>query len=287
MPTNWLTGFWGRFVVADKTVDVVKNMSIVGLVTALVGSYFQYTSWREEQNIARYKEDFAAATSAFADTSNLLTAAVNTQQILFFSFKFALDAKVEADKDAFLTKSGRAAYKDYVDARLAFRKASDLLARKMEIYIDWPSNPYRDPASATSLGIDPISRNALLKRKFDCRKDLPDYRTIDTLQPVDINGLTVDWRSAKHHIITLYTCFEEAHSKINLARRWGAETELDPDGKTSYIAKMDETEELLDFQVMRLHAFMVLTMRRIEDIRLRYQTKNYFCHVFNVRRWCA
>ncbi len=50
---------------------------------------------------------------------------------------------------------------------------------------------------------------------------------------------------------------------------------------------MDETEELLDFQVMRLHAFMVLTMRRIEDIRLRYQTKNYFCHVFNVRRWCA
>ncbi len=166
MPTNWLTGFWGRFVVADKTVDVVKNMSIVGLVTALVGSYFQYTSWREEQNIARYKEDFAAATSAFADTSNLLTAAVNTQQILFFSFKFALDAKVEADKDAFLTKSGRAAYKDYVDARLAFRKASDLLARKMEIYIDWPSNPYRDPASATALGIDPISRNALLKRKF-------------------------------------------------------------------------------------------------------------------------
>src|SRR5262249_24301299 len=85
-PKQDTTNIFGRFkkklLFADETVVFFKHLSILGLVGGVIGtavaSYFQqYVSWREEQNIARYKEDFAAATAVFGDVASTVSTAVN------------------------------------------------------------------------------------------------------------------------------------------------------------------------------------------------------------------
>ena len=142
---------------AEGTAQFLKNLSIVGLIGTVVGSYFQYVSWREEQNIAHYKEDFAAATAAFADTSRTLSIAINLQQIVYFTFKDAVKANVDTNDNAFLTKTTRETYKGYADARNSLREDIDALARKMEIYLDWPSDRSREPGRKISG--DPLNGN--------------------------------------------------------------------------------------------------------------------------------
>src|SRR5205085_1572694 len=67
------------------------------------------------------------------------------QQIVYFTFKNAVNADVDTKDDAFLTKSGREIYKGYADARNSLREDIDAVARKMEIYLDWPSDRSREP----------------------------------------------------------------------------------------------------------------------------------------------
>ena len=85
------TGVFGRvkkfLLSADEGVSLFKNLSIVGLIGAVVGSYFQYVSWREEQNLQRYKEDFAAATAVFTEVASTLSTAMHRQQIVYFNYQ--------------------------------------------------------------------------------------------------------------------------------------------------------------------------------------------------------
>ena len=108
--TDIFERFKKKLLFADETVVFFKHLSILGLVGGVigtaVGSYFQYVSWREEQNIARYKEDFAAATAVFSDVASTLSTAVNLQQILYFTFRDAVDAGVDGDDDACLHWDG-------------------------------------------------------------------------------------------------------------------------------------------------------------------------------------
>src|SRR5215813_5283646 len=180
-PKQDTTNIFGRFkkklLFAEETVVFFKHLSILGLVGGVigtaVGSYFQYVSWREEQNIARYKEDFAAATAVFSDVASTLSTAVNLQQILYFTFRDAVDAGVDKNDDAFQTKTARDTYKSYVDARNALRERIDALARKMEIYIHWPSDRNRDPTVQRSA--DPLNSHSLGEYDFDCAKYLPNF----------------------------------------------------------------------------------------------------------------
>ncbi len=275
---------------AEGTAVFLKNLSIVGLIGTVIGSYFQYVSWREEQNIARYKEDFAAATATFADTSRTLSAAMNLQQIVYFTFKNAVNADVDTKDDAFLTKSGREIYKGYADARNSLREDIDAVAGKMEIYLDWPSDRSREPG--LKISGDPLNGNSIGGYDFDCDKYLPDYRSIDTLTAISIpkpnaQPLQVDWRSTKHHVVTFQYCFERVHSSILVAREWASRSAVDPAAKEKIIRNEDRIQASLDRMVERLHAFMTLAMWRIEDIRLRYQTKGYFCHLAPIARWCS
>jgi hypothetical protein len=182
------------FLSTEETVSLLKNLSIVGLLGTVIGSYFQYVSWREEQNIARYKEDFTAATAVFADAADALSRAMNLQQLVYFNFTAAINAGVDGDDDALQTKSGRNIYTSYVDARNSFRQRNDTLAHKLEIYIDWPSNSNRDPTVQKSG--DPLNSHLLGDYDFDCDKYLPDYSSI-TSHPVVASRL--GQRKASHH----------------------------------------------------------------------------------------
>jgi hypothetical protein len=298
-PKQDTTNIFGRFrkklLFAEETVVFFKHLSILGLVGGVigtaVGSYFQYVSWREEQNIARYKEDFATATAVFGDVASTLSTAVNLQQILYFTFRDAVDAGVDKNDDAFQTKTARDTYKSYLEARNALRERIDALARKMEIYVDWPSDRNRDPTVQRSA--DPLNSHSLGAYDFDCAKYLPNSTSIETLKvdsipkPDTTASLQVDWRSTKHHIVALQYCFETVHRLILAARQWAAKSSVTPEMMNKIIRDREKIQAAFDQLVERLNAFMMLTMWRIQDIRLRYQTKNYLCHLFPVMRWCA
>jgi hypothetical protein len=295
-PARRGNGIWERlkasFLLAEHTVVFLRNLSIVGLLGTVIGSYFQYVSWREEQNIARYKQDFDAASATFTESSRVLSTASNLQQIVYFTFKNAVDANEETATDGFLIKGASAIYQSYVDARRSLRESIDVLARKMEIYIDWPSDWNRDPAHVRILTGDPMDGHQLGVYDFDCDKHMPDTTSLDTaktelLQKPDRPPLRIDWGSAKHHIIMFQYCFEANHRAILAARQWASRSKVDPVEKSKLLGDPQRIADALDRQVARLSALMELSMSRIEDIRLRYQTKNYFCHLFPVRRWCS
>jgi hypothetical protein len=194
--------------------------------------------------------------------------------------------------DALQTRNGRNVYTSYVDARNSFRQGYDTLARKMEIYTDWPSDSNRDPTVQKSG--DPLNSHSLDESKFECDKYRPDYRSITSLAKVDsipmsntTQSLEVDWGSAKHHIITFQHCFEKIHSRIIAAREWASKSPVKPETLQSFIKRETEIQSSLDELVERFDAFMILAMWRIESIRHRYQIKNYLCHLFPVARWCA
>jgi hypothetical protein len=286
-PAAGIFGPWARKLwLADEAFMFLKKLSIVGLIGTAVGSYFQWVSWREEQNIARYKQDFDAATALFAEAGTSLSTAMNQQQLLYFTYAAATEPDVRNGE--FLAKSGHEIFKAYVDARNSLRQNIDTLARKLEIYVDWPSDRARDFTVQTSG--DPLNSRAFGGYNFRCSADFPDASSLESLKkkisiPNEDNSLkplTIDWGSTKHHIITFQYCFERLHSKILRAREWASQSAVISD-----IEDGAQIRKSLNELVERFNAFMLLTMWQIENIRHHYQTKNYLCHLFPVGRWCA
>lgn len=300
------SGLLGWLRQTDEKFLLLKSLSILGVVGTVIGagigSYFQYKTAQQEQNLAHYKEDFAAATSAFTDVATALQSAMRLQHALFIAFSAAVTENVYADENAFLTKSGRDLYKRYVDERLTLRKNIDVLARRVEIYIDWASDLRRDPSTATA-GLDPLSSSSVLGAyDFDCDKHMPRQKVseLPLKDHPERPALRVDWNSAKHHVFSFFYCFERTHESIRAARQWASASEIDPQERAKLIPSptddvkkwQDDVDRLhghirnsLDNSVERQTAFNTLAMRRIEQIRLKYQNKGYLCHVTGF--WCG
>jgi hypothetical protein len=278
---------------------ITKKISVGVAVSAaltfagwLLGSYFQYISWRDQQNIDLFKQDFTAANTAFAEVSGVLSTAMNLQQMIEAHFRSAVIARVDADDSAFLTVSGRRLYQPYVDAQNSLKENIDVLARKMEIFVDWASDLTHNP-SAKGQGADRISRSTLDKYDFKCEKDVPDVTDFEKLTTQKIEKkdeskiektyepLQIDWHSAKHHVLTFQYCLEEIHKKILPALQWASHNAVDPYQKDSFVADED-LDVLVGKQVERLNAFMLLVMWRLDDIRQRYQRMGYGCHVLGL-----
>ncbi len=273
------------------TVGVAVSVAATS-VGWLLGSYFQYISWRDQQNIDMFKQDFAGASAAFAEVSGVLSTAMNLQQMIEANFRRALTQHVDADDSAFLTVSGRKLYQPYVDAQNSLKENIDVLARKMEIFVDWASDLTHD-RSAKGQGADRMSRSMLDKYDFKCEKHVPDATDFKKLtsQKIEKKGkqrienkdepLQIDWHSAKHHVLTFQYCLEEIHNRILPALQWASNSPVDPYQKDSFVADED-IDTLVDKQVERLNAFMLLVMWRLDDIRERYQRMGYRCHVLGL-----
>lgn len=300
---------WGRFLNwlrrTDEMFVLLKGLSVLGIIGAavatLIGSYFEYKSAQHEKSLTQYKEDFEAATKTFAEVASALQSPMKLQHALFITFSEAVRDGVYTDPAAFLTKSSRKLYVTYNDERLALRKDIDVLARKVEIYIDWASDLNRDPAAAARSS-DPLGSSFVLGAyDFDCDKHRPEPDKDFEIANKDKNRppLKVDWKSAKHHVYSFFYCFEITHSQMRAARQWASESPIEESDRKKFIPVSndktkwrDEVEKLhrpvrssLDTAVQRLSAFNSLAMRRIEQIRLKHQTKGYFCHVIGI--WCG
>jgi hypothetical protein len=266
----------------DRPFRFAGRLTLVGIVIGflgtIMGSFFQYTSWREEQNLARYKEDFSKATETFAEVSATLASAMNLQQLLYFNHKQAVTADVDGDKNSLQYKSAEKVYDEYFAARTGLRRNIDVIARKMEIFIDRPSVPEPKLSAIRALLQDPVvpqpllapELDALHQSGFDCGKHLPNFERNDLVM--------IDWFSTKHHVVTFYHCIEQIHYTMFVSRLWASGGEVKPEQKQRFKDNMKSIEGTLNGQILRLNAFMVLAMRRIEDIRQKNRPRGFICH---------
>lgn len=285
-------GLWhwakGAVVRTEKEFAFVKGLAVVSLAGTLIGGYFQYLSSYQDKVSAQAKDDMSAATAAFIDTSTALSTAITLQGMLFYDFLHAEKLKSSGDSNALATKDAQQLYKIYDDSAASLGENINLIARKMEIYIDWASNVDRDPAAQTSFGTDPISTSMLGAVNFDCDSDMPNFAP-DKHVISKKNGpaqLNVDWYSAKHHVLTIAYCFHVTHQvSMELVRQWASQSTLDPNAMTAFFANgsADRLQDRLDSEVVRLNDFMSRAMNEIEHIRIKYRPNGLQCSLPGVR----
>jgi len=285
-------GFWQRVKDAiartESQLAFLKGLGIVSVLGTLIVGYFQYLSAYEDKVSTQAKEDMAAATTAFTETSNALSTAIILQGQLFYDFTRAAKLNAAGDANALTSRNAHDTYKPYEDASNSLREDINLIARKMELYLDWPSDPAHDPANNSALGLDPISTSFLGAVDFDCDEDMPSFADGESVLHKEKNGkkLDIDWYSAKHHVLTIAYCFDVTRkTRMEIVRQWASQSSLGQTDVTQFFAeKNDEKlQARLDNEVVRLNAFMVRAMSEIEAIRVKYRPNGFYCHLPGVR----
>jgi hypothetical protein len=275
----WKVKQW--LVSTEREFSFVRGLTFLGFFGTLIAAYFQYLSAYQDKVAAQAKEDLAAATSTFTETSNALSTAITLQADLFHNF---VRAKGDNDQSALLSQTANDMYKPYESASDSLRQNINVFARKVEIYLDWPSDSSHNPADRPRLGLDPISTSMLGYYDFDCDTDMPTFDPAKSPYPVTKNGkvLDVDWFSARHHVLTIGYCFYVTHvGYMEIIRQWSARSTVNADDIAKFF-KDDRSKVLqarLDSEVVRLNAFMTLAMDEIDRIRARYEPNGFVCHV--------
>jgi hypothetical protein len=284
----------GQWLLATETgFSFVKGLTFISFAGTLIAAYFQYLSAYQDKVAAAAKDDLAAATATFTDTSTALSVPMSLQERIVFAFRDAVNEKVDNDDDAYVTKSARVIYANYDTAYTALRENIDLLARKTEIYIDWASDFSHDPNANDPSIADEINVALLGTSNFDCDKDMPfangssvllKDKSGNPLKDKSGNQLQLDWYSAKHHVVTIGYCIDDTHMLVEPVRQWAAKSQVNAARKADLLnpQKINLIGRLSN-QEARLNAFMSLTMDAIDQIRLKYQPNGFSCHVPIVR----
>jgi hypothetical protein len=307
----------------DAQFAVFKGLGLVTVIASLGGGYLQYLSSYEQKVGELAQSDLTAATAAFVQISNDYAEAQMLQQQIYFDYADVASPNSSAGDKAMTTKAVQASYADYTKARNGLRQNSSIYARKAELYIDWPSDIGRDPATARAIDGDPLNEAKLGDYNFDCdaADNLPHYadkkngadsaeknmshycdapnqtRQIqlgsDTIfcaydtdkKRVDNSqpALTLHWQSAKHHLLVMHYCFELAHRQLATARIWASGNDVGDAASADFVKAEATYQNSLDREVIRLDAFLNLVMSELERIRVKYRPSGPFCHVPLVR----
>jgi hypothetical protein len=280
------SGFWPsakRVFFQIEQDFAVSKIAILGVLGTLIGAYFQNLSIYNDKVAAQAKDDMTAAANAFADASSALSVPLALQQQLIFGYHNAIAANADSDSTGYETANAHAIYKSYTDAHGRLSENYNLLARKMELYLDWPSNLSRDPATDTAPSKDRIDMSLLNTLGFDCEDDMPSFQKGESQVPLPHHGktvLTVDWYSAKHNVLAIETCFEITHRAMTPVLQWASSSPVDQAARTAFINKtFDLFQTRASNQVLRLNAFMSLAMYDIDKIRVKYRPNGYLCSV--------
>jgi hypothetical protein len=148
-----------------------------------------------------------------------------------------------------------------MQVRTSMRKNIDILAAKALMYIDWPSAATSVPRSME------FNLMALTAYQPDCDKAVPSEN--------------LNWRSAQHRALAINYCFERLHYQLAVPRKWASGAGFRPDEATRFL-KQTTAREALDRQLDRVRGFMRLGVLRIEEIRLRYRTDSFSCHLLGL-----
>jgi hypothetical protein len=74
----------------DRPFKFATNLTSLGVVGVIIASIIQYSAWRDEKNLTRHREELTSAISSFSEISGVLSAAINLQQILYYTYQMAL-----------------------------------------------------------------------------------------------------------------------------------------------------------------------------------------------------
>jgi len=315
-PLRWLWKF-------NRGLDVVKGLSMVTVLSSLAVGYFQYLNAYQDKVGSQAKEDMAAATSTFTEISHAFSEMQALQQTLYADFARAISEKSDASDKALVTRNVRVISERYEKARIALRENIDLLTRKAEVYIDWASNTYRDPAEKHNVDDDPLSRRVLRDYAFDCsdKFNFPAFGNVhapdddaqsrevaddkycaiaekrgvdDTTKPKDAfiricagpndkAAKRIYWYSAKHHVLTMHYCLEAAHNKLAAARQWASGIGCEVAKESDVFKREKEINAQFDDLAGRINAFNSLALYQMEQIRVKYRPAGVWCSVPLVR----
>lgn len=266
----------------DGKITYFKGLSLFGVISALVVAYFHSLSAYQDRVATLAKDDLTAASQTFAEISSNISGAMALQRQLISDFYTAVPNDAYKKDDGFLTKDARAIYKNYSDSYAALHQNYNLLARKAELYLDWPSDPQYDAAENPAPIIDPINMSLLGTANFDCEASMPFHggERVPIKDPANGKTYTIDWRSALHHVLTMEYCFDVTHVGIAGIRQWASQSTIDP-AQFTYLtnnADMFNNQRATN-QVLRLNAFTGLAMNEIERIRIRYRPPGFICSI--------
>lgn len=306
----------------DHGLDLVKGLSIVTVLSSVAVGYFQYLNSYQEKVSSQAKEDMAAATATFTQISAAFAEIQAQQRILYDDFAHAVRDKSDGSDQALNTRNAQAVSESYEKAWTTLAENAEIFARKAEVYIDWASNTYRDPAGKRNVDDDPLSLAVLRDYAFDCSEDfnLPAFGNVNAKETKSVPDILDDtycasgtkigvypttlpkdafiricsrekdkparriyWFSAKHNVLTMNYCFEATHNRLAAARQWASKSHRDT-AKENEIAKADkDIRSELDDLARRLNAFNSLALYQMERIRVKYRPVGLVCSVPLVR----
>ena len=315
-PLRWLWKF-------NHGLDLVKGLSLVTVLSSLAVGYFQYLNAYQEKVGSQAKEDMTSATATFTEISHAFSEMQALQQTLYIDFARAVREKSDASDKALATKNAQAISERYEKARIELHENIDLLTRKAEVYIDWASNTYRDPAEKHNVDDDPLSRRVLRDYAFDCsdKFNFPAFGNVnapdddappkevtddkycavaekrgvdDTTKPKDAfiricagpndkAAKRIYWYSAKHHVLTMHYCLEAANDKLAAARQWASGSDRDAAKESEILQGEREINAQFDDLAGRINAFSSLALYQMEQIRVKYRPTGFWCSVPVVR----
>jgi hypothetical protein len=278
--THAKQGFWRRLKhvlrSTETNFDFFKHLTFIGFLATLIVSYFQFVSSYRDKVATVAKGDLAAATSAFTEALNTLSIPISLQDRIITDYYGAVSENLDTDDNAYVTMSAPALYKSYTDSYTTLRDNYDLLARKMELYLDWALDPARQTFFVSH---DPLSVTFLGTHNFDCDRDMPSFsRGTSTLRLQ--NGIIVDWYSAKHNLVTIEYCFELTNQEMVPVHQWASKNRVDQTLKTQFTNRATQVVSRLNNQILRLNAFETVAKNEIEQYRSRYVLPHgFFCNM--------
>ncbi len=261
-----LSGFW----------QSIKNGITFGAIGTLFLGALQYYSSYQEKVAALAKDDMVSATSIFTETLNALSVAQSLQERLIFSFY-----DTNSDDLVGANAYARDIYKAYEPAYSNLRENNSIFANKVELWLDQPSSASPGTTTNFSAASDPITVSKLGDFGFECENTVPDFGTKRFVLTKEKSNerLNIDWYSSKHHVLTIYYCFNFIHKQVALLRDWASGGDIKASGRRHLINREDHIKALLDRQVVRLNAFMRLATNQIEELRARFRPNGLLCDI--------
>jgi len=177
--------FWQRVISWDREFSIAKGLAIVTVLTSVFGGYFQYLNAYQEKVSIQARDDMTAATATFLEISNALAEMQSQQQLLYSDFMRTFADKTDASDRSLNARNAKDVSDAYEKARTALNANINVLARKAEIYIDWPSDIDRDAAAKHNVNDDPLSPSLLRAYDFNCadRANFPRFGDVNFKPP--------------------------------------------------------------------------------------------------------
>ena len=177
--------FWQRVMSWDREFSIAKGLAIVTVLTSVFGGYFQYLNAYQEKVSTQARDDMTAATATFLEISNALAEMQSQQQLLYSDFMRTFADKTDASDQSLNARNAKDVSDAYEKARTALNANINVLARKAEIYIDWPSDIDRDAAAKHNVNDDPLSPSLLRAYDFNCadRANFPRFGDVNFTPP--------------------------------------------------------------------------------------------------------